>query len=276
MADRSRVSLTFDVDTISLWMSRQDRTAFSRGEFGVVGARRILKLLGSRSIHATFFVPGLTASTYPDLLEEIVDGGHEVGHHGNHHENPARLERDDERRVLEEGLAILENLTGQRPVGWRSPGGYVTSSTFELLIDAGFSYDSSLMGHDVRPSRCRLDDRWVKGEGVEWGTEVDLVEFPWAWHLDDFPWFEYIPPQGGNLTPPSAVLETWLGDLDWALTHEPGGVLTYTMHPQVIGRGNRMLMLEQLLDEIEERDVGFTTLEKAAADWRAAHPFKHP
>ena len=47
------------------------------------------------------------------------------------------------------------------------------------------------------------------------------------------------------------------------------------MHPQVIGRGNRMLMLEQLLDEIEERDVGFTTLEKAANDWRADHPFKH-
>ncbi len=161
MTDRSYVSLTFDVDTISLWMSRQDRTAFSRGEFGVVGARRILKLLGSRSIHATFFVPGITASTYPDLLEEIVDGGHEVGHHGNHHENPARLERDDEKRVLEEGLTILEGMTGRRPVGWRSPGGYVTSSTFELLIEAGFSYDSSLMGHDVRPYWCRLNRKSI-------------------------------------------------------------------------------------------------------------------
>ena len=88
MADRFHVSLTFDVDTVSLWMSRQDRTACSRGEFGVVGARRILKLLASRSIHATFFVPGLTASTYPDLLKEIVDGGHEIGHHGWTHVPP--------------------------------------------------------------------------------------------------------------------------------------------------------------------------------------------
>ena len=46
------------------------------------------------------------------------------------------------------------------------------------------------------------------------------------------------------------------------------------MHPQVIGRGNRMLMLEQLIEEIDKREVGFTTLEKAATDWRAAHPFK--
>ena len=102
---------------------------------------------------------------------------------------------------------------------------------------------------------------------------MDLVALPGAGHLGDFPWFEYIPPQGGNLTAPSAVLETGLCDLDWALAHEPGGVLTYTMHPQVIGRGNRMLMLEQLLDEVEKRGVGFTTLEDAATNWRAAHPF---
>ena len=45
------------------------------------------------------------------------------------------------------------------------------------------------------------------------------------------------------------------------------------MHPQVIGRGNRMLMLEQLLEEVDGRGVGFTTLEDAATNWRAANPF---
>ena len=71
------------------------------------------------------------------------------------------------------------------------------------------------------------------------------------------------------MTPASAVLETWLGDLDWAREHETGGVLTYTMHPQVIGRGHRMLMLEKLISEIRDRgDVGFTTLEQAAEGWR--------
>ena len=97
---------------------------------------------------------------------------------------------------------------------------------------------------------------------------MDLVEFPIAWHLDDFPWFEYIPPQGGNLTAASAVLETWLGDLDWALQNGGSGVLTYTMHPQVIGRGHRMLMLEKLITEVAKREVAFVTLEKAALQWR--------
>tara|TARA_B100001250_G_scaffold409092_1_gene432750 strand:- start:5962 stop:6357 length:396 start_codon:yes stop_codon:yes gene_type:complete len=126
------------------------------------------------------------------------------------------------------------------------------------------------MGHDVRPYWCRSGDQWEKGVGISWGTKVDLVELPIAWHLDDFPWFEYIPPKGGNLTPASAVLETWLGDLDWARKHEPGGLLTYTMHPQVIGRGHRMLMFEALFDEIEKReDVKFVTLQEASDRWRS-------
>ena len=47
------------------------------------------------------------------------------------------------------------------------------------------------------------------GKGVTWGSWL-TVEIPLL-SVDDFPWFEYIPPKGGNLTPASAVLETWLG-----------------------------------------------------------------
>ena len=271
----SKVSLSFDVDTISIWMGSPDATAFSRGEFGVVGTRRVLKLLKQHNILGTFFVPGLTAKTYPRLVEEIAQEGHEIAHHGNHHESPARLSREQERQVLEDGTKILEEITGKRPMGWRSPGWYVSENSLELLVEAGFSYDSSLMSHDVQISRCRAGDRWTKGEGVTFGNEVDLIEVPIAWHLDDFPWFEYIPPKGGNLTNPSAVLETWLGDLNYARKYEPGGTLTYTMHPQVIGRGHRMLMLEQLIEEIETmEDVQFTTIEAAASQWRKENPFR--
>lgn len=271
----SKVSLSFDVDTISIWMGSPDATAFSRGEFGVVGTQRVLRLLKRHNILGTFFVPGLTAKTYPRLIEEIVQEGHEIAHHGNHHESPARLSREQERQVLEDGTKILEEITGKRPTGWRSPGWYVSENSVELLVEAGFSYDSSLMNHDVQISRCRAGDQWTKGEGVTFGNEVDLIEVPIAWHLDDFPWFEYIPPKGGNLTNPSAVLETWLGDLNYARKYEPGGTLTYTMHPQVIGRGHRMLMLEQLIEEIETmEDVQFTTIEAAASQWRKENPFQ--
>ena len=268
------VCLSFDVDTVSIWLGAEDATAFSRGEFGVVGTERLLDLLGERGLPGTFFVPGLTAQVYPDLVRRIAAEGHEIGHHGHHHESPARLDRDQEASVLEAGSAALEAVTGERPVGWRSPAWYVSKNSLELLHEAGFSYDSSLMGHDVRPYRCRLGDRWGKTEGVSFGEEIDLVELPVAWHLDDFPWFEYVPPRGGNMTPPSAVLEVWSGDFDFAYRSEPGGVLTVTMHPQVIGRGHRMLMLERFLDHVQAHDdVEFTTLATAADAYRAAVPF---
>jgi hypothetical protein len=52
-------------------------------------------------------------------------------------------------------------------------------------------------------------------------------------------------PFGGS--PPAPVLEIWLAGFDWMHEHVEGGIITYCMHPQVIGRGHRMAMLEQFV-----------------------------
>src|SRR5829696_224568 len=105
MTARATVCLTFDFDAISLWIGPMGATSpsmISRGEFGVVGVDRILRLLAARGIPATFFVPGHTAETYPDAVRAIVAAGHEIGHHGYLHENPVGLDsKDDEQRILE-------------------------------------------------------------------------------------------------------------------------------------------------------------------------------
>ena len=74
-----------------------------------------------------------------------------------------------------------------------------------------------------------------------------MVEVPVYWALDDWPQFEPGPSRDG-LAPPSKVLEIWLGELDYAWRHAPGGLLTVTMHPECIGRGHRMAMLESFID----------------------------
>jgi peptidoglycan-N-acetylglucosamine deacetylase len=106
------------------------------------------------------------------------------------------------------------------------------------------------------------------------GQPVDLVELPVSWILDDWPHFEYLS-LGGRISPglsaPSKVEEVWRGEFDFMYRDVPGGVYTLTMHPQVIGRGHRLLMLERLVDYVAGHDgVQFTTLGKAAEAFRAS------
>tara|TARA_B100000809_G_C15095406_1_gene514797 strand:- start:701 stop:1042 length:342 start_codon:yes stop_codon:yes gene_type:complete len=90
----------------------------SRGEFGPnVGVFRILDLLETYGVPATFFIPGFIAETNEETVVEILRRGHKIGHHGYMHEPPATLEPQKEAEVLDRGLQILDRITGQRPLG---------------------------------------------------------------------------------------------------------------------------------------------------------------
>jgi peptidoglycan-N-acetylglucosamine deacetylase len=268
------VCLTFDFDAISIWIGPHASTSpsmISRGEFGAVGVERILRLLGDHGIPATFFVTGHTAETYPEHTRAIAAAGHEIGHHGYLHENPGDLPIGEERRVLERGLRALHDVAGIRPTGYRSPSWDNSPNTIALLVDAGFRYESSLMASDFTPYWCRTGDIIQQDGPYLFGEPVDLVEMPVSWILDDFPHFEYLRLSNRvypGLSAPSKVEEIWLGEFEYMRRHVPGGVYTLTMHPQVIGRGHRMLMLERLIEHFKEAGARFSTLRDSADKFR--------
>jgi peptidoglycan/xylan/chitin deacetylase (PgdA/CDA1 family) len=267
-----RVALTFDVDALSLWIGSFKATnssMVSRGEFDVPATHRVLEWLSAVGIPATFFVPGHTALAYPELVREIAARGHEVGNHGFVHERVTELSADDERRVLNRGNEILGELLGAQPRGYRSPSWEFTERTPSLLLDLGFAYDSSLMARDFEPYWVRIGDQFSTTEAYTFGQEVGLVELPVSWILDDFPYFEYVRGVNAGLRPPSEVLEIWSGEFTYFRTRLSGGCFTLTMHPQIIARGHRMLMLERFVDEIGQQGVTFTTLGDAAAAWKS-------
>ena len=274
------ICLTFDFDAISLWIGpfeARSPSMISRGEFGAVGVGRILALLERTGIPATFFVTGHTAETYPSLVRDIAAAGHEIGHHGYLHENPISLEsRERELEVLLRGFEALERTANVRPTGYRSPAWDNSPHTIELLLEQGFRYESSLMGDDFTPYWCRVGDQIQEDGPYLFGQEVDLVEMPVSWILDDFPHFENVSLKTGLLTvglsAPSKVEEIWRGEFDFMIRNVPGGVFTLTMHPQVIGRGHRMQMLERLISYLSGHDgVQFTTLGDAAEAFRIGH-----
>jgi hypothetical protein len=65
----------------------------------------------------------------------------------------------------------------------------------------------------------------------------------------------------------SGVLENWIGDFEYMRRTEEWGILTYTCHPYVIGRGHRMLMLERLLDALVERNALLTSRRWRGIRW---------
>jgi peptidoglycan/xylan/chitin deacetylase (PgdA/CDA1 family) len=268
---RLTVALTFDHDSISDGVRRGDAPVkMSHAEFGVrVGAPRILELLAARGIPSTWFVPGHTLTTFPESTEAILAGGHELACHGWFHEDFATVGRDEEREIIERCAAAVEKVTGARPKGWRAPYWSLGASSLELITAAGFVYDSSLMADDYRLYRVRSGDRHSVTDGSRFGPESALVEVPISWALDDWPHFE--PSASGDrdgLSAPSKVLEIWTEELRYAWAHARGGLLTITLHPECIGRGHRMAMLERFIDAAAGLDgVAFDRLDRYVDRW---------
>lgn len=256
---RLTVALTFDSDAMSDGIRRGDSPVkLSHGEFGPrVGVPRILELLERERIPTTWFVPGHTLETFPDNTEAILAGGHELACHGWFHEDFSELTAGTQAAILERSVEAVRSVAGAPPKGFRAPYWALGGETLELVLGAGFEYDSSLMADDYRPYRVRLGDRHSVKKGSRFGQESSLVEVPISWVLDDWPHFEPGPSRDG-LSAPSKVLEIWTAELRYAHAHAPGGLLTITMHPECIGRGHRMAMLESFIAEAKSlEDVVF-------------------
>ena len=264
--------LTFDFDVWSGWTARgmTSPTPVSRGEFGLVGAERLLKLLDAEAIPATWFIPGVIIDTHTDICARVSAAGHEIAHHGYSHLVPATMTPEREEAEMVRAVESIRRLTGRNPRGYRSPAWDLSPVTIELLLKHGFDYESSMMGDDYTPYFARQGDRPTVDEPFVFGQASRLVEMPISWTLDDHPHFEFIRTQ--NLVVPGlanaeAVLGNWSDDFLYMRRTMDWGVLTYTCHPYVIGRGHRMLMLERLIGRLRDMGAVFLTMEAAADEF---------
>jgi peptidoglycan/xylan/chitin deacetylase (PgdA/CDA1 family) len=273
------VCLTFDFDAMSGWIARgmTSPTPISRGEFGPdVALPRILELLEKYDIAASWYIPGHTLETYPGQCKSVFDAGHEIGHHGWTHRPPASLAREQEEEEIRRANETIRNLTGRYARGYRSPSWDLSPHSVELLLEHGFVYDSSMMGDDYTPYRVRQGDVIELERPATFGKPTRLVEMPVSWTLDDYPHFEFIRTptwilQG--LMNANDVLANWIDDFLYLRNTLEWGVITYTFHPFVIGRGHRMMALEKLIRTLKENGAVFMKLEDAAAEFNQRHPF---
>jgi peptidoglycan-N-acetylglucosamine deacetylase len=238
---RAALCVTFDMDAEAAVLAVDPRFArrpsiMTHQQYGPVTAvPRLLELLAELGLRSSFFIPGFSAERHPAAVAAVLEGGHEVCHHGYLHRPPGLIDAETERAELERGLAALDRIGGVRPTVFRAPWWETSDATFDLLVEYGFTCDSSLFDRDV-PYRLTVG-------------ESEIAEVPISWALDDWEKYAFLPdpPTGsGVIEPPSRVLETWWEEIEAYI--EIGGCCVLTMHPFLSGRPARVRALRQLLE----------------------------
>ena len=237
---RCAVALSFDSDheTNELRDGGESIGKLSQGQYGNrQGVPRILDILRAHGVRASFFVPAVVAMLYPDEQRRVVAEGHEIGIHGWIHERNSILPEASERDLQMRAADMLEKISGQRPVGIRTPSWDFSPHTLAITRDMGLLYDSSLMADDDC-YELLLD-----------GQPTGVVELPVEWIRDDAVYFNMNRFQSLRpYTPPSSVLEIFRREFDAA--YAEGGLFQLTMHPHIIGHRSRMMILEELIQHI--------------------------
>jgi polysaccharide deacetylase family protein (PEP-CTERM system associated) len=108
---------------------------------------RLLDMMAAAGVHATFFVLGLVAARFPEVVRRIAQGGHEVATHGWSHRPVYSLGAEGLRREVRDSVVALEDQTGAKVLGFRAPDFSIREDSFwafGVLAEEGIVYDSSI------------------------------------------------------------------------------------------------------------------------------------
>ena len=169
------------------------------------------------------------------------------------------------------GNEAIRAISGAYARGYRSPSWDLSPHSVELLLKHGFVYDSSMMGNDYTPYYARQGDAIELKEPARFGTQSALVEMPIHWSTDDSPHFEFVRTEHSvrqGLQNANNVLENWLNDFLYMREAVDWGVLTYTCHPFIIGRGHRIMMLERLIQRVKEEGGVFQRIDETVQEFK--------
>jgi hypothetical protein len=260
---RCAVSFTWDMDADSILHLAHPDDADTRVatmtdlRFGAeVAVPRICSVFESYGLKLTFFVPAWCIQEHPMAVERMLEGGHEIGHHGFMHELPNTFTKEREIYWTQRSCEIIERVTGSMPRGYRAPWGAYSKHTTEILADLGFLYDSSLLADDVP---YVIKDRAGR----------ELIELPVKWSLDDWPQYEhsvdldYMMP----ISAPLRAKEVFMSEFEAAWKYN-----TYwqcVWHPFLSGRVARLDSIVSMIEEMQDKgEVWFATLEEIATHVR--------
>jgi len=206
------------------------------------------------------------------------------GLHGYTHEYVSRLTEEQERKVMAKSIEVYKEFTGKHPKGWAAPAWEVSPRSMKVLEDNGIEYDHSLMHHDCQPywaSDVTEDsvvhtnynddpDTWMVP--MKQNAVRNVVEIPANWNVDDWPPFQFSIRNPGThgFENQKDVLEQWQDQFRFYYREYEQFVFPISIHPQVSGRSNIMLMHEKMVDFLKSHEgVEFVTAAQVCDEFKA-------
>ncbi len=220
----------------ALMTSYPDLRHYTLRDYGNrVGIFRVMKALERLGIRASVAVNAAVAVRYPSLVEACVARGWEVIGNGldMDHLHYEGLPKDEERKLVDNSLAILRRVSGQKIRGWLSPARSESFSTLDLVASAGIDYVCDWVNDDM-PYAMRSESR-------------SIHSLPLSNDIDDYT----VLVQNRHSEDSYAQQVCDQFDVLYKESETQGGrILALSMHPWAIGQPYRIGALEQALTHI--------------------------
>ena len=290
MAKDILCAFSIHCDAVAGWlgsyMGEDSPGDISRGVFAAeVGMPRILRLFERFGLTQSWFIPGHTIDPSPPRPTWWRRPGTRSACMATATRIPSPSPATQEEAIFDKSIGLIEKHWGRRPVGYVAPWWEVSATSIEILVERGITYDHSLMHTDCTPllrahRRCLDADR-LHPAGRELmkpftkGQETALVDIPASWYLDDLPPMMFIKksPNSHGYASPHQIEQIWRDHFDFIYREYDYAVVPMTIHPDVSGRPQVLMMLEPLIGHmLKHPGVRFVTLEEMAADYRRRSP----
>ena len=217
------------------------------------GIFRTIDVLNKHGVKPTVLMNSEVARAYPAVLDEMVVGGYEIANHGV--TNSVHLygkSAEHQRAMIQESTEAIEKATGERPVGWLSPGLSEAYDSLEHLADAGYRYVLE----------------WGLAADLPYPTGVgDLLAVPYPQETNDLPMFLRL--QLSDEEGYQQYVDTF--DVLYEESETASKVMTISLHPYIIGVPHRIKVLDRVLSHIASHDeVWFAQAHEVDAWYRTA------
>lgn len=184
---------------------------------------------------------------------------------------------------MAKSIQVYKQFTGHAPRGWTAPAWDVSPRSMKVLEDFGIEYDHSLMHHDCQPywaSDITEDsvvhtnydddpDTWMVP--MRETTQRNVVEIPANWNVDDWPPMQFNMKNPGThgYINPKDVFEQWADQFKFYYREYEQFVFPISIHPQVSGRSNIILMHERMVDFLKaHQGVEFVTAAQVCDEFK--------